>query len=245
MELSKPSETSRLEQAPNNELRTQEIDPDKLVETSSPETIIGQDHVEINPDKLIEPMDQFDGVGIEQTDLDDSEAIEAKGVSDIDEPELFSARATRIDLAKRSDGEWSGEVGDSELTPNDEGVRETMAEFGETTVGYKDGVVDFSPFSRETVQVDEMTPDIVTNRANAYRAVAEKWNKEAKDGRTNWAQTDVREWKQNENLTFHECSDLKTIQFVPANIHEACKHTGGRYEAKCRDMLANGGGFDD
>lgn len=245
MELPKPSEASRLERSPNNELRSQEIDPDKLVETSSPENIIEQDHAEIDPDKLIEPVDQFDGTAIEQTDLDDSGTIEAKRVSDVDEAELYSAREARIDLAKRSDGEWSGEIGDSELTPNDEGVRGTMAEFGETSVKYNDGVVDFSPFSKETVQVSEITPDIVTNRANAYKAVAEKWNTEAKDGRTDWTQTDVQEWKQSENLAFHECSDLKTIQFVPANIHVACKHTGGRYEAKCRDMLANGGGFDD
>lgn len=245
MELSKPSEASRLEQSPNNELRLQEINPDKLVETSSPETIIEQDHAEIDPDKLIEPADQFDGTDIEQTDLDGPETIEAKRVSDVDEAELYSAREERIDLAERSDGEWSGEIGNSDLTLNDERVRETMAEFGETSVSYDDGVPDFSPFSKETVKIDEMTSDRGVNRQNAYKAVADKWNEEAKDNRTDWTSTDVRQWKQDEKVDFHECSDLKTIQFVPADIHNACKHLGGRYEAQCRDGLANGGGFDE
>lgn len=245
MELSKFSDTSNSEQKLSNELRSEGIDPDKLVEISAPKENVDPAHDEIDPDKLIEPMDQFDGTDVEQTDLDDSGNMEVKKVSDVDEAELYSSREERLGLARRSDGEWSGEPGNSELTPSDESVRETMSEFGETCVKYSDGVVDFSPFSMETVHIDKMTPDRAENRANAYKAVANKWNEEAKDGRADWTQSDVRKWKESENLAFHECSDLKTVQFVPMNIHDACKHTGGCYEAKCRDGLANGGGFDD
>ena len=116
-----------------------------------------------------------------------------------------------------------------------------MSRFGESKVKYDNGVVDFSPFSRETVSIN-ITPDIEINRSNAYKAVADKWNEQAKDGRMDWTRRDVADWKQSENLEFHECSDMKTCQFVPADIHQACKHTGGRYEAKCKEML--GGGFD-
>ena len=245
MKLSKFSETSNSEQKPNNELRSEGIDPDKLVEISAPNEDIELVHDEIDPDKLIEPMDQFDGPDVKQTILEDSDNVEPRRVSDVDEAELYSSREERLGLARRSDGEWSGEPGNSELTPSDESARKTMTEFGETCVRYNDGVVDFSPFSMETIRIDKMTPDRAENRANAYKAVANKWNKEAKDVRTDWTQSDVRKWKESENLAFHECSDLKTVQFVPMNIHDACKHTGGCYEAKCRDGLANGGGFDD
>lgn len=245
MELSKFSDASNPEQKLNSELRSEGIDPDKLVEISAPKEGVDLAHDEIDPDKLIEPMDQFEGADAEQTDLDDSGNVEVKRASDVDVDELYSSREERLSLARRSDGEWSGEPGNSELTPSDEGVREAMSEFGETVVRYNDGVVDFSPFSKETVHIDKMTSDIAENRANAYKAVANKWNEEAKGGRTDWTQSDVREWKESENLAFHECSDLKTIQFIPMNIHNECRHTGGRYEAKCRDMLANGGGFDD
>lgn len=245
MEVSKLSEASNSEQMPNNELRSEGIDPDKLVEISTPNENADLEHDEIDPDKLIEPMERFDGADVEQTDIEDLGKTEVRRASDADEIELYSSREERLDLARRSDGEWSGEPGNSELTPSDESVRETMSEFGETSVRYTDGVVDLSPFSKETVLIDKMTPDRAENRANAYKAVANKWNEEAKDGRTDWTQSDVRKWKESENLAFHECSDLKTVQFVPMNIHDACKHIGGRYEAKCRDGLANGGGFDD
>ena len=72
-----------------------------------------------------------------------------------------------------------------------------MSEFGETSVRYTDGVVDLSPFSKETVLIVKMTPDRAENRANAYKAVANKWNEEAKDGRTDWTHSDVRKWNLN------------------------------------------------
>ena len=155
---------------------------------------------------------------------------ETKKLSDVDESELYSSRETCISQAQLSDGVWSGEPGNSELTPNDPDVIDTMSRFGESKVKYDNGVVDFSPFSRETVSIN-ITSDIETNRSNAYKAVADKWNKQAKDGRTDWTRRDVADWKQSENL-------------VPADIHQACKHTGGRYEAKCKEMLEDGGGFD-
>lgn len=243
--MSKFSDISNSEQKLSNDLRSEGIDPDKLVEISAPKENVDLAHDKIDPDKLIEPMDQFDGTDVEQTDFDASGNMEVKKVSDVNESELHSSREKRVEFAENSKGEWSGEPGNSELTPSDESVRKTMSEFGETRVRYNDGVVDFSPFSKETVRIDKMTSDIVENRANAYKAVAAKWNEEAKGGRTDWKQIDVKNWKDAENLAMHECSDLMTVQFVPADIHKACLHYGGRHEARCRDGLANGGGFDD
>ena len=157
------------------------------LEVSSPESKSFSDYDTegFDPDKLIEPVDQFDGLDIEQIDVDEPNSSETKRLSDVDESELYSSRETRISQAQFSDGVWSGEPGNSELTPNDPDVIDTMSQFGESKVKYDNGVVDFSPFSKETVSIN-ITPDIETNRSNAYKAVADKWNKQAKDGRTDW-----------------------------------------------------------
>lgn len=243
MEIKGSPEVSSPESKSFSDYGTEGFDPDKLIETENPASNFEQNDEEIDPDKLIEPVDQFDGLDIEQIDVDEPNSSETKRLSDVDESELYSSRETRISQAQFSDGVWSGEPGNSELTPNDPDVIDTMSQFGESKVKYDNGVVDFSPFSKETVSIN-ITPDIETNRSNAYKAVADKWNKQAKDGRTDWTRRDVADWKQSENLEFHECSDMKTCQFVPADIHQACKHTGGRYEAKCKEMLEDGGGFD-
>lgn len=243
MEIKGNPEVSSPESKSFNDYGAEGFDPDKLIETENPASNFEQNDEEIDPDKLIEPVDQFDGLDIEQIDVDEPNSSEMKRLSDVDESELYSSRETRISQAQLSDGIWSGEPGNSELTPNDPDVIDTMSRFGESKVKYDNGVVDFSPFSRETVSIN-ITPDIETNRSNAYKAVADKWNEQAKDGRTDWTRRDVADWKQSENLEFHECSDMKTCQFVPADIHQACKHTGGRYEAKCKEMLEDGGGFD-
>ena len=52
------------------------------------------------------------------------------------------------------------------------------------------------------------------------------------------------EWKTVNKLDLHECNDLKTVQFVPAKIHEAAHHIGGRYEAKCKKILESEGSLN-
>ena len=109
MEVSKLSEASNSKQMPNNELRSEGIDPDKLVEISTPNENADLEHDEIDPDKLIEPMERFDGTDVEQTDIEDLGKTEVRRASDADEIELYSSREERLDLARRSDGEWFGE----------------------------------------------------------------------------------------------------------------------------------------
>ena len=47
------------------------FDPDRLIETENPASNFEQNDEEIDPDKLIEPVDQFDGLDIEQIDVDE------------------------------------------------------------------------------------------------------------------------------------------------------------------------------
>lgn len=110
-----------------------------------------------------------------------------------------------------------------------------METFGQTFVEFKNGVVDFGPFSLGTVTIEGMGTKRYDNFIQARKALAAKWNAEMKEGHDGWTEKDVEQWENDNKLTIHECSDMKTCQFVPTEIHEAVHHSGGVYECKIRD----------
>lgn len=130
----------------------------------------------------------------------------------------------RIDLAKLSPGEWSGEPGESTLTlPTGEKIE------------YKNGYPKFDEYSKGNVEI-RMTSDKDKNWAMAKQEYAKKWSEEKKDGKEVWTPADVAEYKKNNNLVFHECEDMKTCQLISENIHKNAKHSGGRHECKIRGL---------
>lgn len=162
---------------------------------------------------------------------------------------LYTSLENRVNEAGKSDGTWSGDVGNSNFTPSDltdEGIaaKNKLSEFGLDGIEFKNGVPDFSKLALETVEIN-MTGDRMTNYPQAYKAVASKWNNENKDERSDWTAREVKEWKQANDLSPHECSDMKTIQFVPASVHSFVKHYGGVAECKARDNILNGDEFDE
>ena len=162
---------------------------------------------------------------------------------------LYTSLENRVKEAERNDGTWNGDVGESKFTPSnltDEGIaaKSKLSEFGMDGVEFKNGIPDFSKLAVETIEID-MTSDRTTNYAKAYKAVANRWNSENKDGRGDWTAREVKEWKQANNLSPHECSDMKTVQFVPTVVHSFVKHYGGVAECKARDNILNGGRFDE
>ena len=162
----------------------------------------------------------------------------------------YTTREDRVDFAKHTDGDWSGEPGNSCIKPNldTEAGRAAAAklrEFDEKDVRYKDGVVDFSKFAVESVEIPHMTKDREMNRRQAYSALAAKWYNEGKrqDNGKHWTPDAVGKWASDKGLEFHECSDMRTCQLVPKEIHKYFKHYGGIAECKTRD--AREGGFDE
>ena len=161
---------------------------------------------------------------------------------------LYTTREDRVKFAEHSDGEWSGEPGNSNFSPTDKTEEGRLAsrilrKNDMDGIEFKDGIPDFSPLAVEVVSID-MTSDITENYKNAYGALRDRWNAEAKDGRTDWTKREVMEWKQDNHLSPHECSDMKTVMFIPTDVHDMVKHYGGRAECKARDE-AMGGVFDE
>lgn len=151
--------------------------------------------------------------------------------------ELASNREDRIRLAGYGKGNWSAETGNSRFRPENEDARRELAKAGVETIEYKNGIPNFAPIAKEHVRIEAITSDRAKNKREAYKELAQKWNSLEKDGRNNWKQRDAQEWAKKNDLEPHECSDGKTVLFVPAKPHQECKHAGGVSEAKCKSEM--------
>lgn len=65
---------------------------------------------------------------------------------------------------------------------------------------------------------------------------AQRWTQEKKDGKE-WSAQDVENYRKQNNLTWHECSDGETMQLVPSEINKDFGHLGGTAEMKRREQI--------
>ncbi|MBO5177164.1 MAG: HNH endonuclease [Lachnospiraceae bacterium] len=158
-------------------------------------------------------------------------------------------------------GSWEGDRGESKFVPNPEteagrAALEKLKEKDMDGVEYKNAEPDFSKCAESTVEIDDMTQnrddyydkDGNLKQGNFTQAdikCAEKWNAEAKDGRTDWTARSVSDWRHENMCSWHERCDTKTMDLVPYDIHSQCKHLGGVSECKVRDAVDIGGDFDE
>ena len=142
----------------------------------------------------------------------------------------------------KSDGGWTGEPGNSTWSPDSDYVPQKGNPDGNTWgeildkydidgIPFNDGEPDFSEVAEAEVQVDEIGPERDENFAKADEALAEQWTKEQKDGHE-WTAEDVRNYRKENHLTWHECGDRTTMQLVPAEVHSNVPHSGGVSAAK-------------
>lgn len=158
-------------------------------------------------------------------------------------------------------GSWDGERGDSKFIPSEETdagrvAKEKLAEKNMDGVEYKDAEPDFSECAEATVVIDNMTEnrdDYLDTDGNyqpgnfsqADAKCAEQWNTSQKDGRSDWTAADVRDWRRENNCSWHERCDTCTMDLVSRDIHGFFTHSGGVAECKARDAVDLGGGFDE
>lgn len=145
---------------------------------------------------------------------------------------------------------WEGEKGESKCYPivtTEEGkaCKDKLHEYGVDCIKYNDAEPDFSKTSEATVIIDDMTENRQHNFRQADEKCTEQWNKECKDGRSNWTASDVRDYRRDNKLSWHECCNMKTMELVPREIHDFYSHSGGVAECKARDNQAKGGVFDE
>jgi len=134
-------------------------------------------------------------------------------------------------------GEWSDKKGDSIWEPNREEIPKRPPgndkSWGEILdkheikgIEFKDNEPDFSHVSDGTVEIDNFTEDRIKNFTQADEKLAKQWTHETKDGKE-WTPQEVKNYRKENNLTWHERSDMKTMDLVPQEIHGNIPHSGG------------------
>ena len=167
-----------------------------------------------------------------------------------DYPSSYKERIDRTPRENSDRGEWTGERGESVFIPSDEEMQKLLAQFGLDGIEYKDGIPDFSKCSACTVEIDNMSENRYGkdgNFAQCDSKCAEQWNKEGRDGKTDWTARDVKEWREANGYSWHERNDMKTCDLIPTEINDYFGHLGGVAECKkCNaDQYGGGDDFDD
>ena len=155
---------------------------------------------------------------------------------------FYGSYLERYNRVPKNDGEWTGRIGESVFKSNKPEVIEAQKKYGIEGIKYTDCIPDFSPVADTSVKIN-MTKNIWDNYPNADAVCAEKWNKEKRNGRNDWTGRDVKTWRNENKFTWHECTDRKTCQLIPREIHDAYRHTGGRFECGLKGLQKDQGVF--
>lgn len=190
-------------------------------------------HNSFDPDRRLISADINKEVKVERESADLDKRTEVKPNQD----GLYSTRKQRIDGTgvEGKSVHWDGERGNSNCYPREKSAVEELKAKGQESIPFKDGVVDFSKVAEETVTIADMTRNIYNNYMQANKELAKQWSEQHKYGIEKWTPRDIEAYRKENGLTWHECSDCKTVQLVPRNIHNSIPHTGGRYECSIRD----------
>ena len=141
-------------------------------------------------------------------------------------------------------GRWSGTRGESDFILDDPIVLADGTKIYKVT--YQNAVPDFSPFQQAQVKIPRMTNQRYGPGGNfeqADTALAEYWTKIEFSGKT-WTAREVEIYRTDNNLTWHEMSNMESMQLVPRDVNQRFTHYGG--VAEYNAMIGQEGemGFD-
>ena len=147
-------------------------------------------------------------------------------------------------------GHWSGEIGDSVFIVDDKAKfnvgnevytgRQIKDTFGIEGIRYKGTEPDFSTVVDNNVGIVSLEGDIPSTRRgyegrNGTYDIAEQ-EVLKRNPRFNTV-GELRKYMKEHNLTWHECSDLRTIMPIPTAINTVFKHTGGISTKKDKETI--------
>lgn len=169
----------------------------------------------------------------------------------------------RINRTPSEPSRWIGKRGESECKAITQITQSILDEYGQKGVYYSDGIPDFSPFSESTVSIDKMsrsrtsTKTKILDKNNAFgRAesycyqtkmgnydqadieTAKEWTSSKRENLC-WSPHDVKVYRKQNGLTWHECNDRKTMMLIPTNINREFTHLGGTSETRKKSDFEN------
>lgn len=141
-----------------------------------------------------------------------------------------------------NNGDWEKSKGDSAWIPNDDFApqkhnpdgntwEEIKEKYGFESIPFDKGEPDFTKVGETTVVIEDFSTDRNSNFTQADEKCAEQWTNESKDGKS-WSPDDVKAYRKEHELSWHERSDQKTMDLIPSIIHGNVAHTGGISAAK-------------
>ncbi|MCD7835590.1 MAG: HNH endonuclease [Lachnospiraceae bacterium] len=150
---------------------------------------------------------------------------------------------TVIEIQKQ---EITGERGNSKCIPKDSNSKlaKTLNDCGVDGIEYKNGVADLSPTSKGEVQIEHMVggegkmgtkarqwnfgqaDNAMATELNADPSAAKSLGLSPKNGNS-FTSSDIKTYRKNNDLTWHELNDTKTMQLVPTEVNAKFTHLGG------------------
>ena len=183
----------------------------------------------------------------ELTSVRFSECQLAKGLDNYSaKVETLDMSIVRCEVTNRPpehNGEWGGERSNSKWYPDPDYTppeksrnpekpysnpdnlswKELLDKYGIDGIEFRDGFPVFDDISRGTVEID----DFETGGSDAKDRNFKRADIAMAEQRGCTPQ-EVREWREKNNYTWHECEDKRTMQKVPNEIHANIPHDGGR-----------------
>ena len=120
--------------------------------------------------------------------------------------------------------------------PERKSMGQIMDEYEIDGVTYKDGEPDFSEVRHgEPIQIEDFSDNRPSNFRKADTAYAERYTTDNPDNPM--APSDVKTYRDENKLTWHERRDCSTMEMVPREVHGNFSHRGGVSEAKNRSEV--------
>lgn len=159
----------------------------------------------------------------------------------------YQDRLKKVPTDHSDKGHWSGTRGESDFILNEpielpDGTKITK-------ITYQNAVPDFSPYAIAEVKIPNMTNERYIKDGNfdqADAALAEYWTKIKYNNRSIWKSDDVKVFREEYpyKLTWHEMSNMETMQLVPLDVNSTFGHYGGVAEYKAMIGESEDAGFD-
>lgn len=130
-------------------------------------------------------------------------------------------------------GKWDNDRGESKFVSEKPDVKKYLEEAEVEGVEYRNAMPDFSPFTKGEVEIPNMTSNRRRNFATDDEELAKEWSTSEKK----WTKEDVADWRDDNNYTWHELNDVKTMQLVLSKINGTFPHFGGVGEHNIKQKL--------
>ncbi|WP_328177282.1 HNH endonuclease [Peribacillus frigoritolerans] len=169
----------------------------------------------------------------------------------------YEARLNQTPALENSKVEFEGIRGESKgilKPPPDRQLKQILDEVGIDGIQYKNAVPDFSPTAKAQVEINYMLGGKGTYGGKARRANFVQSDQKLADQLNNSPELasqfgmesgkisarDIKKYRENNKLTWHELNDVKTMQLVPTKINSEFGHLGGVGEINAGAFIPGG-----